>query len=267
MSTELIKARKRLANVNTNLKKAKYMPAIQSIHEALTLILKQPLMKNEKEEFAGILRDVVTNLNNNPGIREIYPLVINYEMGKERELLEAMRELLVEMQKVVTKDAQSSAAEFEQHKAAELAKGQEKIDQQKYGEAKTIFDALTKEYKTDTDLKADIADRFLKAGRYEEAFAYLDQALKFDPNAIHLYNRIGMVLRKMKDFDTAERYYDKALELTQKDEYLYFNIGRLYIDWGKWDKVVEASEKALKVNPEFNEAQKMLLFAQKKLGA
>ncbi len=265
MSTELIKARKRLANVNTNLKKAKYMPAIQSIHEALTLIVKQPLMKSEKEEFAGILKDVVTNLNNNPGIREIYPLVINYKMGQERELLEAMRELLVEMQNVVTQTAQESAAEMEQRKADELAKGQEQIDQQDYDKAKTIFDALVKDHETDTDLKADIADRFLKAGRYEDAFSYLDAALKHDPNAIHLYNRIGMVLRKMKDFDTAERYFNRALELTHKDEYLYFNIGRLYIDWGKWDQVMDAAEKALKVNPGFKEAHKMLQFAQKKL--
>ena len=32
--------------------------------------------------------------------------------------------------------------------------------------------------------------------------------------SLHLYNRIGMVLRKMKDYETAEKYYLKALTLT-----------------------------------------------------
>ena len=61
--------------------------------------------------------------------------------------------------------------------------------------------------------------------------------LRDDPNAIHLYNRIGMVLRKMKDYDTAEKYYLKALTLTSTDEYLHYNLGRLYFDWRKWKKM------------------------------
>ena len=93
----------------------------------------------------------------------------------------------------------------------------------------------------------------------------LDDALKDDPNAIHLYNRIGMVLRKMQDFDTAEKYYLKALTLTDSDEYLYYNLGRLYYDWKKWDKMANSAERAVEINPEFGEAVKMLKFARKQL--
>jgi tetratricopeptide (TPR) repeat protein len=93
----------------------------------------------------------------------------------------------------------------------------------------------------------------------------LDDALKDDPNAIHLYNRIGMVLRKMKDYETAEKYYLKALTLTSQDEYLLYNVGRLYYDWRKWDKMAESAQKAVEINPDFAEAVKMLKFAQKKM--
>ena len=93
----------------------------------------------------------------------------------------------------------------------------------------------------------------------------LDDALNDDPNAIHLYNRIGMVLRKMKDFDTAEKYYLKALTLSSEDEYLHYNVGRLYYDWRKWAKMSQAAQNAVEINPEFSEAIKMLKFAQKKL--
>ncbi|MDD4952577.1 MAG: tetratricopeptide repeat protein, partial [Desulfovibrionaceae bacterium] len=197
---------------------------------------------------------------------QLYPLIIRYNPGKEKELLEAMRELLVELQRVVTENAQQDLAEIERRKQEGLQKGQELIDRGEYDEARRVFDQLVGEFQSDTDLKADIADRFLKVERYEDALVYLEEALRHDPNAIYLYNRIGIVLRKMRDFETAEKYYKKALEISAQDEYLHFNIGRLYIDWQKWDKVREAAEKALKVNPEFAEAHKMLAFASRKLG-
>ncbi|MBA4358914.1 MAG: hypothetical protein C0405_14435, partial [Desulfovibrio sp.] len=59
----------------------------------------------------------------------------------------------------------------------------------------------------------------------------------------------------------------KALGITQADEYLYFNLGRLYFDWQRWDKTAEAAARAVGLNPDFQEAKKLLAYAQKKLGA
>ncbi|MCM0753750.1 tetratricopeptide repeat protein [Desulfovibrio aminophilus] len=266
MSTELIKARQRLAAVRTQLKQGKSMPAVQAVHDSLILILKSSLMKSEKDEFAKLLGDAVGALNADPGLRKIYPLVIQYTPGEEKALLDAIYELLQEMQNLVTEDAKKDLAELERRKMETLAQGQAKLDAQKYEEAKLLFDQLVAEFPHDTDLKADIADRFLKVGRYQDALGYLEEALRHDPNAIHLYNRIGIVLRKMQDFATAEKYYLKAQEIADNDEYLFFNIGRLYIDWKKWPEVEKAAQRALKVNPGFAEAEKMLAFARKMMG-
>ncbi len=110
-----------------------------------------------------------------------------------------------------------------------------------------------------------MAERYQRVGLNENAVGYLSTAIKESPNSLHLYNRIGIVLRKMQDFQSAENYYLKALELTQADEYLYFNLGRLYFDWQRWDKTAEAALSALGLNPGFQEARKLLAYAQKKL--
>ncbi|QGY40734.1 tetratricopeptide repeat protein [Pseudodesulfovibrio cashew] len=261
MSNQLIQSRKRLNSVSTLLKKGKYMPAVQALHDGLILFLKNPVMKNERVEFEDILTKATQTLNNDKKIREVYPLIINYEPGKERALLDAMRELLQELQKDINDSVQAIMAQ----KKAAIEKGQEHLDNEQWDDAKKIFDQLVLDFGGDADLKADIADRYLHAGRYKEAFHMLDGALKDDPNAIHLYNRIGMVLRKMEDYETAEKYYLKALSLTSEDEYLHYNIGRLYYDWKKWDKMALAAQRAVNLNPEFAEAVKMLRFAQKKL--
>jgi tetratricopeptide (TPR) repeat protein len=265
MSSDLIKSRKKLNSVATLLKKGKYMPAVQAVHDGLILFLKNQVMKNERDEFEDILQKVTYALNSDKELRKIYPLVISYEPGKERPLLDAMRELLQELQKALNEEVQGDLDALNAQKLADLEKGQAFLDAQDWDKANEVFDQLVRTFSGDPDLKADIADRYLNAGRYKEAYSMLDEALKEDPNAIHLYNRIGMVLRKMQDFETAEKYYLKALTLTSEDEYLHYNMGRLYYDWRKWGKMASSANKAVEINPNFAEAVKMLKFAQKKM--
>lgn len=265
MSNDLINARKKLNSTSTFLKKGKYMAAVQAIHDGLILFLKNPVMKGERDEFEEILFKATQSLNNDKELRKIYPLVIKYTPGEERALLDAMRELLQELQKVLNDEVKDDVQAIATQKKEQVEKGQALLDKEEWEPAKKVFDQLIKTFGGDTDLKADIADRYLNAGRYQEAFHMLDDALKDDPNAIHLYNRIGMVLRKMKDFDTAEKYYLKALTLTDDDEYLHYNIGRLYYDWKKWSKMAGSAQRAVDINPGFDEAAKMLKFAQKKM--
>jgi tetratricopeptide (TPR) repeat protein len=266
MSADLIKSRKKLNSVATLLKKGKYMPAVQAVHDGLILFLKNQVIKNEREEFEEILKKVTYVLNSDKELRKIYPLVISYEPGQERPLLDAMRELLQELQKALNEEVQGDLEALNAQKMAALEKGQGFLDAQDWDKATEIFDQLVRTFSGDPELKADIADRYLNAGRYKEAYSMLDEALKDDPNAIHLYNRIGMVLRKMQDFETAEKYYLKALTLTSNDEYLHYNMGRLYYDWRKWGKMASSANKAVEINPNFAEAVKMLKFAQKKMG-
>ena len=265
MSSDLIKSRKKLNSVSTLLKKGKYMPAVQAVHDGLILFLKNQVMKAERTEFEDILQKVTYTLNSDKELRKIYPLIISYTPGQERALLDAMRELLQELQKALNESVQDDLQAILAQKKAALEKGQEHLDNEEWDKAKAIFDQLVSDFGGDTDLKADIADRYLNAGRYQEAFHMLDDALKDDPNAIHLYNRIGMVLRKMKDYETAEKYYLKALTLTANDEYLHYNVGRLYYDWRKWQKMAQSAQNAVDINPDFAEAVKMLKFAQKKM--
>lgn len=266
MSGELTNARKKLSSVPSLLKQQKAMAAVQSVYDAILAMLKGSLMKSEREEFQELLVNTVHVLNSDKKLREDYPLIINYTHGEEKALLEVMREILQELQKNVSANAQQLMQDMKKKKRDALDQGQALIEENKVPEAQKIFNKLIREYKNDTELRAEIADKFIKSGLYNEALEYLEQALANDPDAIFLYNRIGIVLRKMKDFEAAEKYYLKALQINNTDEYLYFNTGRLYYDWKKWKKMAHAAEKAVAINPNFAEAEKMLKFAKKKLG-
>lgn len=265
MSTELIKARAQLSQVSTHLKQEKYLPAVQAVRDALATMMGNPLMRQEREEFAAMLVDVVYRLDTHRGFRTIFPLRLEYKPGEEKALLESLSECLGELRKNQLNDAQALLTALERKKQDGVESGQRLIDAAQYSQAKSHFDGLVAEFKDDVALKSDVGERFLKASRYEEAYDFLSQALADSPESIHLYNRIAIALRKLSKFDVAEKYYAKALDFCKDDSNLYFNIGRLYVDWGKWDKVAYMANKALEYDPDFKEAKKMLAYALKQM--
>jgi tetratricopeptide (TPR) repeat protein len=114
-------------------------------------------------------------------------------------------------------------------------------------------------------LRGEMGQVLLEAKRYAEAVEYLKNALDMSPELLPLYNLIGIALRKLDRFEVAEQYYLRASEYMRMDPNLYFNIGRLYIDWKKWAKAVKAAQAALRLKPDFMEAQKLLAYAEEKL--
>lgn len=265
MSSKLTKARQQLTQIRSMLKQGKYHPAAQAYHDALLTFLKEPLMKAEKEEFQRMLEDNAHHLNNDKELRKVFPLMIEYAPGNERGVLDVIKELLQELQNAAASEAQLLITFMEERKEKELERGQKLLDEQQYDEAGAVFKDVVKEFSDDPELKADIGERFIKAGRYEEAFDYLSQAIDESPESIHFYNRIGIVLRKLGKFDVAEKYFSRAVKFAGRDPHLFFNLGRLYVDWKRWDKCFKAAAVALKLNPNFEEARKMMNFAKKKM--
>ncbi|MFZ5428096.1 MAG: hypothetical protein ACOZEN_14105 [Thermodesulfobacteriota bacterium] len=266
MSAELTKARNQISQVNTYLKQGKPLPAVNALYEAVLAMLRAQLMKSERDEFAKLIEQAVYQLNNNKDLRALYPLVIPYAAGEEKGLLERLRELLRELQTNTVDVAQAQIEMRQKRREEGLRQGKEMLENKEYDPARKHLGGLVREFPNDAPLRAEVAELFMQAELYEDAFKYLDEALGLSPEQLHLYNRIGIVLRKLGQFDVGEKYFMRAVNFAKDDPNLYFNLGRLYIDWQKYDKVEKAAKLALKLNPDFQEAGKMLAFALRKQG-
>jgi len=264
MAASLTKARSQITKVSTFLKQEKLLPAASSLYEALISMLKTQLMKAEKDEFARMIADAVYTLNNDANLRKVYPLTLNYVPGEEKELAESLRELVNALQDSAVDEAKEKISDIKERKEAGLKEGMALIVENRVDDARRLLEKLAHEFPKDSELKAQIADLFIKGELFEDAFQYLDQALEMSPDQIHLYNRIGIVLRKLKKFEIAEKYFMRAVGYAKNDANLYFNLGRVYVDWQRFDKVEKASRLALRLKPDFLEARKMLNFALKR---
>ncbi len=81
----------------------------------------------------------------------------------------------------------------------------------------------------------------------------MDEVISF---IIEYYNNQGIQCREASNYDGAIASYMKALAIYQQDEGLYYNLARAYSDLGDADKAKESLNKALEINPQFQEGHK-----------
>ena len=101
-----------------------------------------------------------------------------------------------------------------------------------------------------------------KANNIFERLVKLDAA--FEKEHKHLFNEFGIKLRKNKMYNQCLDYYKRALNLAQNDEHLYYNIARCYFEMKDYTKCKEYLEKALELNPDFEEGKKFMEYLKKK---
>jgi tetratricopeptide (TPR) repeat protein len=102
--------------------------------------------------------------------------------------------------------------------------------------------------------RSEAAEAFLAAGLEQAAEELFLQAIDASPQDAHLYNRLGVSLRRQQKHQQALESYQKALKLDPDNEKVHFNLGVLYFDLGEKDKALRAFRKAVSLRPDFTEA-------------
>ncbi len=262
MSADITKVRKALTQVSSNIKQGKPVVAVLAAQDGINLLLGTPLMKAERLEFVALIENSLAHISNDPLVRSLFPLQLSYIPEQERELLANLRDLHNALTEHVQQEAQRAFEEREERKRTNFARAVELLDENPT-KAQAAFASLAREFPRDAQLLGDIGEALLKAKLYEEAIRYLTEALDLKPDMLPFYNVIGMALRKLEQYSVAETYYLRASKYLRHDPNLYFNIGRLYVDWQKWTKARSAALAALKLDPNFEEAKKLLQYAEK----
>ncbi len=264
MSAEITKARQDLSQALSYVKQGKVVAAVQGIQNALNLLINTPLMKSERTEFEELIHNALFAIHVDKVIKELFPKPLDFTLGQERELLENMKIISEGLAQHAILMAEEAKKAKEEKKRSTLARAEAELETSPTKGLATLA-ALKRAYPADPDLFGEIGELLLRAKMYEEAVTYLSEALDLKPDMLPHYNTIGMALRKLERFDVAETYYLRASNYLRTDPNLYFNIGRLYLDWNKLEKAKQAALVAIKLNPDFIEAQKLLKFIEKKL--
>lgn len=127
------------------------------------------------------------------------------------------------------------------------------------------FQLALKNAAHDPGLHTEIGEVYLAAGDDSKAAAAFSSSIDIIEN-VHVYNRLGIALRKKGEFEEALKVYQRALKLEPENEGLLYNLGRLYYERGMSRDAVNILKRALAHDPEFDECKRLLNKIEKSIG-
>ncbi len=262
MSHTLVIARQGLKQVQSQVKQGNAVAGVQALQVGLAA-MRENLMSSERKEFTELVSNAVEFLKGDPLVKQLFPESLNYTPGKEADLNESLKELQKRFMEHMQEQAEEARRLTEEKKQASFERGKAELLSGNIAKGKSTFAILKREFPQDEMLIGDMGEVLLSVKMYEEAVEFFTEALDLRDDMVSVYNSIGIALRELKRFDVGETYYLRASQYLRTDPNLYFNIARLYLDWGKFPKAIQSANVALKLNPDFVEAQKLLKYVEK----
>lgn len=131
-----------------------------------------------------------------------------------------------------------------------------------FNSAEMEYNSVLKLDEENLRAKFGIGKVYLGQGDLEKArevFEGLTQVeAVFEDKNKHVFNELGMELRRLGMFEHSVGFYCKALTFVTDDENLYFNAGRAYYEKGNYTNAANFLKKALAMNPDLRHAQRLL---------
>ncbi|MFH1135668.1 MAG: class I adenylate cyclase [Pseudomonadota bacterium] len=102
------------------------------------------------------------------------------------------------------------------------------------------------------------ADIYMERRQEEEAKEIYDQIIQVKPKTINVYNSLGILFRRRGKYPEAIAEFEKALKVNPNDENIYFNLSRALLDIREYGKAREALTRALALNSDFTSARELM---------
>jgi len=156
-----------------------------------------------------------------------------------------------------------SAVEIKAEKVEEMVRqGNEHLEKKEFNSATFEFGKALKADDRQLDAHLGKGKAHLALGEVEKAKEHFEKMANidelYDEKHKHVFNELGIELRRTGMHEEAVRNYTKALEIDPKDEAIYYNLARVHKESGKKDEAMEYIKKALELKPDFAEAKTFL---------
>ncbi|WP_294964382.1 tetratricopeptide repeat protein [Sulfurimonas sp.] len=92
----------------------------------------------------------------------------------------------------------------------------------------------------------------------DEALKYYKQAVNLDKDNEYIHNSMASIYRANGEFTSAKLHLHASLEIDDSNPITYYNFGNLLVDMNHKEEAKDMYQKALDINPDFDEAKEEL---------
>ncbi len=265
MSQNFSNARKEATNIPRYIKQGNLTSAVKALRGILQSMTSKNLLRQEREEGEKLIENGLFSIMFDPKIKKEFLFELKYKAGNELEIIDYMNIILETLEEEIHAVEQE---DFNQN----LDEEQQKLELEKaftffktgfFDKADEIFNTFAENKSISANSYADIAVFLYENAKFEPSVIFYEKALEIEPKNINWLNNLAMVLRKLKKFDQAEKKYFILAKNMGKNAPLLFNLARLYLEWEQLDKASKAAQAAVNLDPNFQEAQKLLRYIEK----
>ncbi len=121
---------------------------------------------------------------------------------------------------------------------------------QKYEEAKELYQKILKQDADDANARHLIALIYMAEGNFEEAQKNIQIAIKNAPEQPIFHSNYGALLHSMGKHQEAVGVLEQSIKLDSKLFQSHYSLGIVYSDMNENEKAVESYYKALEINNE-----------------
>ena len=235
-----------VSSANSHILKSSLDAAMKDLIKALKLYLSIQMLKQEKDLLEERFFELENKLVNHPKFATTYGPV-SFAKGDHKMAINFLAQL-VNLEPESVEDKIERVPQFS--------------DNKRFKEAKLIVQEILDDPGVELEHIVAVGDIYLKSQLWEDAQGIFRHAGKKYPNSIHLLNRMAISLRKNGQFEECLACYREVSRLAPRDEGVYYNVAVAYIEWDRQEKAVQALEKALVINPDFEAANKLMVQLQ-----
>ena len=131
-----------------------------------------------------------------------------------------------------------------------MVKAGELVGQQKYVEARAVYQDILTRYPNAYRMESYLARVFYLEKNYDEAVKHLRIAIDKDPSDIENKLRLGNILMEIGKMDEGRQVLATVDDTAVKDPAIFVNIGISLMNQNKADEALVYFEKAIKVFPD-----------------
>jgi Ca-activated chloride channel family protein len=135
--------------------------------------------------------------------------------------------------------ARSIRAQVSDDAALSNKKGLELYEAGRYEEAIAAYQQAVKLKKDYAEAFYNMGDAFLRSGEPKKAIEAYKQALRFKPDMAVAYNNLGTAYFSQGEYKKAINAFKEALKLNQKASNTYYNLGAAYVARGEKETALE----------------------------